>query len=548
LDEAIKRQEGYAVNIREKIPAPAPEPEPAPRPKPTRDPVKETEIIKLGNKLEKLERDLVDARARGDKKRVKSIQSSLSVTRRKLRDLGIVVEPGKKPALTPPAPPAPPTPKAPTVDPKIAPLQTKMQDLYVQLDVARAAGDKRRIKSIQSSLSVTRRKIKDLGGVPIGPGERPGVVTTPPAPTPAPRPRRAPKPAGKPPEPKVVVTKTTVIKQRTGAGAKERAGVYRQNIKALGEEQEAILKRLLQGVSQTEKNRLERRLAAIDKLLTKQTTGLAKAEARLAKSPSARRGRIVQGEVIPGGPDKTLTPQSATSTLNKVDDHRTKNLSDEGRELHDESWKQARRLNKVHKTPQEMTQMDVYGKDSFGGGSSAQGQYHPVYKQATVNAAQLEAGNRLDQGAINLTTWHEIGHGMDYQWMGASNKARGYGAHLLGRTKVADEILESRRTLMKKLMDSERVQDLIEAIDTGDFRGRSSPSAKYLGYVTSEVEVFARGYSQYAATVLDDGPALKYCEKRTTSRSWGFGHWTAEEFAPLKEAFDDFFREAGMLP
>ena len=506
-------------------------------------------ISLLREKLQDLDDKIVVQKTLGNRKKVLSLQSSKSRFKKQLRELEatIVVTPRAPRPAPAPAPTPKPAPKR--IDPQVVKLQDKMTDLYAKLDIAKASGDKKKIASVQSSLSVTRRKIRALGAEPIAKGESPGIAPTPePKPRvtlPPPEPRPKPKPI---PEPKVVVTKAVIIKQRTGGGAKERAGVYKQNIQALQTELADIDKRLFQGPARTEESKLIRRRSAVEKLLIKNAAGLAKAEARLAKSPSARGSPGRPQLRRPGGPEVTLDPVKATSKLTKVKDHRVDNLNDDAQELHDETWKQARRLKDVHKVPTDMTSMDIYAKNTFGSGSSAQGQYHPVGRTATINSNQLEVSSIPDRGALNLTTWHEIGHGMDYQWLGASSKARGWGADVMGRNNVSPKVVAARDKLMKTLMDSGRVVDLIDSLDTGEFRGLTAPSKKYMGYATSEVEVFARGYSQYAAEVLQDAPALKYCKKRSTSRSWGFGHWTAKEFQPLKIAFDEFFEAAGMSP
>ena len=506
-------------------------------------------ISLLREKLQDLDDKIVVQKTLGNRKKVLSLQSSKSRFKKQLRELEatIVVTPRAPRPAPAPAPTPKPAPKR--IDPQVVKLQDKMTDLYAKLDIAKASGDKKKIASVQSSLSVTRRKIRALGAEPIAKGESPGIAPTPePKPRvtlPPPEPRPKPKPI---PEPKVVVTKAVIIKQRTGGGAKERAGVYKQNIQALQTELADIDKRLFQGPARTEESKLIRRRSAVEKLLIKNAAGWAKAEARLAKSPSARGSPGRPQLRRPGGPEVTLDPVKATSKLTKVKDHRVDNLNDDAQELHDETWKQARRLKDVHKVPTDMTSMDIYAKNTFGSGSSAQGQYHPVGRTATINSNQLEVSSIPDRGAINLTTWHEIGHGMDYQWLGASSKARGWGADVMGRNNVSPKVVAARDKLMKTLMDSGRVVDLIDSLDTGEFRGLTAPSKKYMGYATSEVEVFARGYSQYAAEVLQDAPALKYCKKRSTSRSWGFGHWTAKEFQPLKIAFDEFFEAAGMSP
>ena len=550
------------VTPRAPTPTPVPKPEPAPKrapgaptpavvtPIPTGTDAEQLAVVRQNITNMKREKFLLSRELTGaTHKRAGEIRTrAAALTAAIKRQEGYVTNIVARTPTVAPTPTPEPTPKA--ADPQVTKLQGKMADLYAKLDIAKASGDKKKIASVQSSLSVTRRKLRALGAEPIAPGQKPIVEPTP---TPAPRVTLPPpKPIAKPPkpipEPKHIITKAVITKQRAGGGAKERAGVYRANISQLQQEMGDIDRRLFQGPARTEETRLIKRRATVEKLLIKQAAGLAKAEARLAKSPSARGSAGRPQLRRPGGPEVTLTPIKATSKLNKVDDHRTTGLTDEARELHDETWKQARRLKDVHKVPTDMTTMDVYAKNTFGSGSSAQGQYHPVQNQATLNSNQLEANNRLDKGAVNLTTWHEIGHGMDYQWLGASSKAKGWGTDVMGRANVSSKVVAARDKLMKTLMDSSRVIDLIDSKSTGEFRGLTAPSAKYMGYATSEVEVFARGYSQYAAEVLQDAPALKYCKKRSTSRSWGFGHWTADEFAPLKVAFDEFFEAAGMLP
>lgn len=101
-------------------------------------------------------------------------------------------------------------------------------------------------------------------------------------------------------------------------------------------------------------------------------------------------------------------------------------------------------------------------------------------------------------------------------------------------------------------------------------RTRYIPSEKHLNYLSSPVELFARGYAQYIATKTEDTGSLNHLMKeakkpqknpKIKTRFDALRHewdkdaydyergkqWSKKDFGPLSDAYDDIFREAGLL-
>ncbi|MDC1268144.1 hypothetical protein N8Z76_00265, partial [Gammaproteobacteria bacterium] len=74
--------------------------------------------------------------------------------------------------------------------------------------------------------------------------------------------------------------------------------------------------------------------------------------------------------------------------------------------------------------------------------------------------------------------------------------------------------------------------------------GGAKVSAKYVRYLKSGDEVFARAYSQYIATKTKNTGILKHIKRITDDDHimWvASSHWTTVDFKKVLKRFDDLF-------
>jgi hypothetical protein len=138
--------------------------------------------------------------------------------------------------------------------------------------------------------------------------------------------------------------------------------------------------------------------------------------------------------------------------------------------------------------------------------------------------------------------WHELGHYLDDEWLGAG---MGYGSDRVTAGLSIPAGGPELRKLMSWIDDSEVVRQLREL--------RSDPKANAgaIDYLLTDREKFARAFSQYVATKLDDRDVARviagyagYDKTRGTS----YMQWTPEEFEPIEAAFDVLFATLDWLP
>lgn len=117
---------------------------------------------------------------------------------------------------------------------------------------------------------------------------------------------------------------------------------------------------------------------------------------------------------------------------------------------------------------------------------------------------------------------HEFGHYLDW-WVGGEDAYK-----YASQAKLAEMSVEMRGVM--KAIGNSPEYDLIR-------------SDKYRG---KRVELFARSFEQYVATVTGDVALLdKIAQMRRLDDAAAY--WTVETFAPIRAAFDALFRSRGML-
>jgi hypothetical protein len=149
---------------------------------------------------------------------------------------------------------------------------------------------------------------------------------------------------------------------------------------------------------------------------------------------------------------------------------------------------------------------------------------------------------RRNERDRRLYLWHELGHYIDDRWLGGD---RGYGSERAARNLPIPAAGLELQELMDLVQSSEVARQLREL--------REDPNANWgaIDYLLRGREIFARAFSQYVATKLDDrevaGVLTGYAGHEKT-RGTSYLQWTPEEFRPIEAAFDRLFARLGWLP
>jgi hypothetical protein len=177
-----------------------------------------------------------------------------------------------------------------------------------------------------------------------------------------------------------------------------------------------------------------------------------------------------------------------------------------------------------------------------------------VYDRAD-DGRPVEIGINTAKGPLDrrFYLWHELGHYIDDQWIGTRTRTRVLASQPSSfaseRVSLPDSELPAARQEMVDLMVA--LRDSPPAQDLRELRHRPDANQAGIDYLLDEREIFARAFSQYVATKLDDREALaKVAERagRDLDRGNSFMHWTPEEFEPIEVAFDALFARLGWLP
>lgn len=201
------------------------------------------------------------------------------------------------------------------------------------------------------------------------------------------------------------------------------------------------------------------------------------------------------------------TPETAGRTL---DGMAIKNI----KECEKQISKAIENISGVHEEPKRA--FAVQARTSLDMKASLRG----VFQWTTEAQPQVKVNSRLGDGQARATTYHELGH-----WLDFSTKS--------GRTTYASESRVSPyKDVMAAIERSEKSPAKLRA-------DASLGSADYRTYLATPREMFARAYSQYMATAANDEAAQIILEAQRTQ-------WAAKDFEKIHEAFDKNLKELGL--
>lgn len=154
-----------------------------------------------------------------------------------------------------------------------------------------------------------------------------------------------------------------------------------------------------------------------------------------------------------------------------------------------------------------------------------------------------------------FTAVHEIGHFLDYD---------GFDTPGIFGSERSDGELDGVMNRLSMTPSVKRLEAMLDNPGGHEVEIRNpmnedepmsvQPDRRYMQYITSPRELFARGYAQYIATKSDD-PLLKdQLDARrgrstvfTTGGAVPFDQWPDAEFAPIVKEFDKLFAKKGWL-
>lgn len=133
---------------------------------------------------------------------------------------------------------------------------------------------------------------------------------------------------------------------------------------------------------------------------------------------------------------------------------------------------------------------------------------------------RIEINTLRQKNAVN-TLLHEMGHFIDFNALG----------------KGKSDALNSRLTkdLMNEILQSNSVMRLFRGKNRLKKYSKDFEKIEHYEYLLKKEELFARAYTQYILT------------KNKISTSTLSDHWKSKEFEPIKNAFDEMFKQIGWL-
>jgi hypothetical protein len=281
----------------------------------------------------------------------------------------------------------------------------------------------------------------------------------------------------------------------------------------------------------------------IEQLVQEANAAARSAQAALERAQAARRvaervGQEARGEVR--GVDVGVAV-SKQRTLTHASEQVADNGIERIRAIHNMPENAAEPLNRVR-----VTDVQRRGSGAVPGGGKAAGWYSS--RETQIMFEKYVSDGVADQGARELVFLHEFGHYLD-NLISRTMIARGYGG-------FSSEFLSSVTRPIIEAIEKTAQQRLIYArYDSNDY-------AEYLG---SEREEFARAYAQYIVEKTNDiaqGMEVQTAQdivrrtqlqrlvgemNRSMARRGPTQQWTHSEFQPIKEAFDTFFQQQGLL-
>lgn len=159
----------------------------------------------------------------------------------------------------------------------------------------------------------------------------------------------------------------------------------------------------------------------------------------------------------------------------------------------------------------------------------------------------------LQRGASEVTIAHEMGHWLDNTHLAGGSSLSGsavvgFSASYSSEIQPTPEL----RTLMRAVTSSQAAKTLRETLARGTITvpipstGQSytrTADRKWVTYLLTERELFARAYAQYVSQKMDKPELDRKLEQASASQTPT--QWSREDFNPIEEAFDKLFASKG---
>jgi len=162
---------------------------------------------------------------------------------------------------------------------------------------------------------------------------------------------------------------------------------------------------------------------------------------------------------------------------------------------------------------------------------------------APINITMRGSGKGIEQVMA-----HEVGHFIDHQAIGTAGK---FASNETGPSHIlfgwARSVNESNAVKTLKAKRSSPSDFLVEIGSDGGVKWGATPRTKHLDYLLSDMELFARSYSQYIATRSRNPNMLRAMANDLKDAMYGEKQWSDEDFLPIAAAFDELFRGLGWL-
>lgn len=180
--------------------------------------------------------------------------------------------------------------------------------------------------------------------------------------------------------------------------------------------------------------------------------------------------------------------------------------------------------DKAHRLPKLPPERKARYSKTIRASRGANGTYSPFSRRVSLNAS-ANAG----------TGAHEYGHFIDYEILGTGNTS-GFNLAIHGRLKEK-RLLDVLQRLSQHLHQTESYKSLRNKAHKAALKPR------YIRYLMTNHETFARAYSQYVAEKSQSAPMIKYFKQiKDDHFKFSFGaQWTREEMEEIVPLFDELF-------
>jgi hypothetical protein len=143
-----------------------------------------------------------------------------------------------------------------------------------------------------------------------------------------------------------------------------------------------------------------------------------------------------------------------------------------------------------------------------------------------------------------LTLAHEVGHWLDHQTIGGRGKYASPDHDIMQGWRDAIAGSDAAQDLLDKMLNPQNHEvDIVYSFGTIS----STPSVRYLRYLTNDKEMWARSYAQYVAHRSGNRTMLDQVDKEREDKMYGSSQWDSDDFEPIAQAMDQLFEDLGWL-